>query len=281
MPDTTACPVGFVSSTTGQCVASCPSGDGLENRLVGGEPRCVYRQDTTKYFALKASPIVPLTSATDAAPTVSWLQTNRPALYSSYKEAQDDFTTKKALLVSQIATSTLVSDAFRELQAAENARGANPQGYQAARNRYYTLTQGDTWASSERERILNAEVLPEITPYLQSINFIAERQTQQTGTKTAVNAVKSKLISLKDDFQTTTATLSKQVTELRNQIELQKRRAMEQQAQTSDWFINVILIALSLVVIYILYRRITRPAPSRMGSSISKTSTYTSRGTQV
>lgn len=284
MPDTTACPVGFVSSTSGQCVPSCPSTDGLENRLVGQEPRCVYRQDTTQYFALKSSPIVPLSSPTDFAPTVAWLQTNRPALYTSYKDAQDDFATKKALLLSQIATSRQVSDAFRELQAAENARGTNPQAYQNARNRYYTLTQGDTWQATERQRVLNAEVLPEIAPYLQSINFMAERQTQQAGTKTAVNTVKSKLISLKDDFKLTTTTLSKQVTELRNQIELQKRRAIEAQVKTSDWFINLILIVLSVVVIYILYRRITRPTTFKSRSvtpSISKTSTYTSRGTQV
>jgi hypothetical protein len=276
MPDTTACPFGFVSSSPGQCVPACPSTSGLENRLVDQEPRCVYRQDTAKYFALKSSPIIPLTNPTDPTPSVASLQTSRPALYTSYKDAQDDFTTKKDLLLSQIATSKLVSDAFRELQAAENIRATNPQGYQAARNRYYTLTQGDTWQATERQRVLNAEVLPEIAPYLQSINFMAERQTQQAGTKTAVDTVKSKLISLKDDFKLTTTTLSKQVTELRNQIELQKRRAIEAQVKTSDWFINLILIVLSVVVIYILYRRITRPTPS-----ISKTSTYTSRGTQV
>jgi hypothetical protein len=276
MPDTAACPRGFVSATTGQCVPSCPNGDGLDNRLVGGEARCVYRQDETKYFALKQSPIVPLTRPTDFAPTVAWLQTNRPALYSSYKEAQDDFATKKSLLLSQISAAKLVSDAFRELQVAENARGQNPQAYQDARIRYYTLTQGDSWATTERRRLLDAEVLPTILPYQQSIGFIAERQTQQAGTKSAVDAVKSKLLTLKDDFRLTTTTLSKQVTELRNQIELQKRRAMQQQAKTSDWFINLILIALSIVVIYILVRRLMRPA-----SPISKTSTYTSRGTQV
>lgn len=285
MPDTTACPVGFVSATTGQCVPSCPSSDGLDNRIVNGEARCVYRQDETKYFALKQSPIVPLTSATDFAPTVAWLQTNRPALYTSYKEAQDDFATKKDLLLGQISTSKLVADAFRELQTAENARGTNPQAYQDARNRYYTLTQGDTWASTERQRLLNAEVLPAITPYLQSINFIAERQTQQAGTKTAVDAVKSKLISLKDDFRTTTSTLMQQVNALRNQIELQKRRSIEEQAKTSDWFVNVLIVVLSLIVIYILYRRIMAPAkPQPLKRPMTRgiqTSAYTSSGTQT
>jgi hypothetical protein len=210
---------------------------------------------------------------TDFAPTVASLQTNRPALYPAYKEAQDDFASKKAVLLNQIATSKRVADAFRELQVAENARGENPQAYQNARNRYYTLTQGDTWQATERQRLLNAEVLPEIAPYFQSISFMAERQTQQAGTKTAVDAVKAKLITLKDDFRTTTTTLMKQVTELRNQIELQRRRATQQQAKTSEWFINLILIVLSLVVIYILYRRIMRPA-----APPPRSSAYTSRG---
>jgi hypothetical protein len=290
MPDATACPVGFVSGTTGQCVPACPSSDGLDNRIVNGEPRCVYRQDETKFFALKQSPIVPLTSATDFAPTLSWLQASRPAFYTSYKDAQDDFTTKKDLLLGQISTSKLVSDAFRELQAAENARGTNPQAYQDARIRYYTLTQGDAWVASERQRLLNAEVLPAITPYLQSINFLGERQTQQAGTKTAVDAVKSRLLTLKDDFRTTTTTLMKQVTELQNQIELQKRRSIAEVAAANDWYINVLIVVLSLVVIYILYRRIMGPAkptpPKRPVSSSAtsrgiQTSAYTSSGTQT
>jgi hypothetical protein len=215
---------------------------------------------------------------------MEWVKTNRAGQYPALKEALDDFTSKRSALMATISQDRLVADAFRQLQTAENARGVNPQGYQAARNRYYTLTQGDAWDSTERQRVLTSEVLPEITPYLQSINFMAERQSQQAGTKTAVNAVKSKLISLKDDFRITTTTLAAQVTELRNQIELQKRRAVQQQAKTSEWFINLILIALSLVVIYILYRRITRPTTLTarpFDSSLSKTSAYTSRGTQV
>lgn len=276
MPDATACPVGFVSATTGQCVPSCPTSDGLDNRIVNGEPRCVYRQDTTKFFALKQSPIVPLSSPTDFAPTVAWLQTNRPALFSSYRDAQADFDTKKALLLGQISTSQQVADAFRELQTAENARGTNPQAYQSARNRYYTLTQGDAWEATERTRLLNAEVLPEITPYLQSINFIAERQTQQSGTKTAVDAVKSKLMTLKDDFRTTTTTLMKQVDELRTQIEIQKRRSVVQQIQTSDGFLNLALVILSLVVIFLLYRIISRQM-KKPSSPFPSRATYTTR----
>jgi hypothetical protein len=271
------CPSGFTPVGL-QCVVTCSSEDSLTNRLVNGEPRCTYTADDTKYFVLKQAPSFML-QAGDPEPTMEWVRTNRAGQYPALKEAEDDYTAKRSVLMTTISRDRLIADAFRQLQAAENTRAANPQGYQAARNRYYTLTQGESWAATERQRVLNAEVLPEITPYLQSINFLAERQTQQAGTKTAVDAVKSRLISLKDDFRTTTTTLMKQVTELQNQIELQKRRTIVQQAQTNDWVVNTLIVILSLVVIYILYRRIvgpSKPAPTKSVSSAS-----TSRGVQT
>ena len=268
------CPSGFTPVGL-QCVVACPQEDSLENRMVGSESRCVYSGDATKYFVLKPGPSFMLKEGSPE-PTMEWVKTNQPGHYPALKAAFDDYTSKRALLMATISQQLRIATAFRELQAAENTRGTNPQEYQNARNRYYTLTQGDTWTATERKRILDSEVLPEITPYIQSINFIGERQTQQAQTKTAVTAVKSKLMTLKDDFRTTTTTLMKQVDALRNQIELQKRRAVAEKAKTSEWFINVAIIVLSLLVIYLLYRRITgkKPAPAP-SSSISKA--YTSR----
>jgi hypothetical protein len=265
MPDATACPIGFVTGGPNLCVPTCPSDRGVENRIVNGEARCVYRQDETKFFALQTVPIITLNALTDAAPTLQWVQTYRPSVASAYTTSQADATSKTAALLAQIGRTRQVADAFAELQLAENARDASPQAYQDARIRYYTLSLGDTWVAQERQRVLNAEVLPSVVPYVQTINSITERQAQQATTKTAVDAVKSKLITLKDDFRMTTTTLMDQIGKLRNQIELEKRRATVQQAQTSDWFINLILIVLSLVVVAILVRRLwSKPsAPAR------------------
>ena len=262
MPDpATACPIGFVSGSTGQCVPACQTARGLENRLVNGEPRCVYRQDETKSFAILSSPIVTLTNPTDSAPTLDWVKTYRPSVYASYKNAQDDLAAKSATLLGQISTAKKVQDAFLELQSAENARDASPQAYQDARIRYYTLTRGETWASEERRRLLDAEVLPVLTPYLQTINGLTERQSQQASTKTAVDAVKSKLLTMKDDFQAMTTTLSKQVDALKNQIELEKRQAVVQQQQTYDWIVNIVLVILLVVVAVILVRKLMAVKP--------------------
>jgi hypothetical protein len=122
--------------------------------------------------------------------------------------------------------------------------------------------------------------MPEITPYVQSLRTVSERQAQQATTQSAVDAVKSRLISLKDDFRITTSTLTKQVSELRNQIELQKRRAYETREETSQWGLNLILVLLSLIVIYVLIRRIMRKAPSSSSSSSSAQITVNRPATQ-
>jgi hypothetical protein len=262
-----SCPVGFTPATGLTCAMLCPANKGLENRVVGSEARCVYTRDPTKFVALRTAPMVLKATPQDPAPTLQWMQTNRPAEYTAYTQAQDDARSKLAVLLATLTRDQQITDAFQDLQSAENARDQSPQAYQTARNRYYTLVRGDTWEAQERTRVLNAEVLPELTPYVQSLRVASDREAQQATTKSAVDAVKSNLITLKNDFRTTTTTLAKQVTALRNQIELQKRRALESQEETSQWGLNVLLVVLSLLVIYVLVRRIMRKSPESSSST--------------
>lgn len=262
------CPSGFTPVGV-QCVVTCPAADNLENRVVNGEHRCVYTGDQTKFFVLKMAPSVQL-AATDPEPTIDWIKTNRPNQYPAVKSALDDFTNKKAGLMTTISKDQQIATSFRALQTAENARAQAPDAYQAARTAYYTLTQGQGWLAAERSRLLNAEVLPAVSSYIQSINDVTQRKAQQDTTKSVVGTVQSKLISLKDDFKSTTATLTKQVDALKNQIEIEKRQAVVQQQQTYDWIVNLVLVVLLVVVAFLLVRKLT--------SSVTPTTAYT-RGT--
>lgn len=251
-----SCPTGFTAAVGIQCAPECPADKGLENRIVSNEARCIYSADPTQFFALKLAPMYMNKTEESPQQTLEWIQANRPSLYPAYKEAKDDFDGKLGALLQVLDRKKQIADAFTALQTAEGARDTAPQAYQNARIRYYTLVRGDDWVTTERQRILNAEVLPNVVSYVQSINTISERQAQQASTRTAVDTVKSRLLSLKDDFRQTTTTLSKQVSELRNQIEIEKRRGAVQMKETSDWFINLILVILSLVIIVMLVRRI-------------------------
>jgi len=256
-----SCPSGFTTSGVLQCAMTCPADKGVENRVVGTEARCVYTADPTQFFALKQAPAY-LNEARNSPPqTLTWIQTNRPSLYPAYKAAKDDFDGKLAILLQSIDRAKQIADAFRQLQAAEDVRDTAPQAYQDARIRYYGLVKGPEWATSERARILNADVMPTVASYAQTINDITARKAQQDKTKDVVGLVTSKLISMKNDFRTTTTTLTKQVDALKNQVELEKRRAVVQQQQTNDWLLNMLLVILSLVVIVLLARKLwSRPA---------------------
>jgi hypothetical protein len=255
-----SCPTGFTAAIGIQCAPVCPADKGLENRVVSNEARCIYSADPTQFFPLKLATMYMNETPQSPQQTLEWIQAKRPSLYPAYKAAKDDFDGKLGALLQVLD---------RKKQIAEGSRDRAPQAYQDARIRYYTLVNGDDWMATERRRVLNAEVLPAVVSYVQSINSLSERQAQQTSTKTAVDAVKEKLISLKDDFRTTTTTLSKQVTALQNQIEIEKRRAAVQTQQTSEWFINLILVIVSLVVIVMLARRV-------MARAAKGPSTYTS-----
>ena len=258
-----ACPAGFTTAQGQglQCAPICPADKGFESRVVGTETRCVYTGDPTKFISLKVAPMY-LNPAPNSPPqTLDWIRTDRPALYEGYKSSQDDFTAKLTTLLQEIDKAKQIADAFKQLQAAEDIRDTSPQAYQDARVRYYSLVKGADWATSERARILNADVMPTVASYAQTISDITARKAQQDKTKDVVGLVTSKLISMKNDFRATTTTLSKQVDVLKNQVELEKRRAVVQQQQTSDWFINILLVVLSLVVIVLLARKLwSRPA---------------------
>jgi hypothetical protein len=256
-----SCPSGFSMSGVLQCGVTCPADKGFESRVIANEARCVYSADPTHFFALKLAPSY-INEARNSPPqTLEWIRTNRPSLFPAYKAAQDDFTAKLTTILQSIDKAKQIADAFKQLQTAEDMRDTAPQAYQDARIRYYGLVKGPEWATSERARILNADVMPTVASYAQTISDITARKAQQDKTKDVVGLVTSKLISMKNDFRTTTTTLTKQVDLLKNQVELEKRRAVVQQQQQSDWFLNVLLIILSLVVIVLLARKLwSRPA---------------------
>lgn len=251
-----SCPSGFNSAGFLQCVPTCPADKGFEARVAGNEPRCVYTDDPTQFIRLKLAPMY-MNAAVDSPPqTLEWIRTNRPSLFPAYKSSQDDLTAKLTAVLQAIDKTKQIADAFKALQAAEDMRDTSPQAYQDARIRYYSLVRGPEWAASERARVLNADVMPTVASYARTISDITARKAQQDRTKDVVGLVTSKLISMKNDFRTTTNTLTKQVDVLKTQVELEKRRAVVQQKQTSDWFLNVLLVILSLVVIVLLARKL-------------------------
>jgi len=261
------CPSGFQNSPTNPalCVPECPQTQGFELQMRNGVPACVYKSRPDVFFTLGTA-----AAFTDQEivkyPTVESIQT--PAK-TQYLAATEKFKADLAIASQKINKETQLADAFKDLQLAENVRDKSPQAYQDARIRYYTLLNGDKWIEEEKQRVVASEVVPKVASYMSSYQDLANRQTQQQRTMDVVRAVKDKVISMKDDFKTTTSVFGKQIAELKSQIEIERRKGAEQKEEIQSWIhylVNTLLVVFAIAAIITLIRKLTATPP---------TSTYT------
>lgn len=237
------CPAGFQISPTGEfsCVHECPRTQGFTLQTVGGAPSCVYTDRPTTNFPLRILPGSPQT----------------PEQLAQYTAATEEYNNALQLAMNSVSRDDRLADAFKALQTAENTRDTAPQAYQEARVRYYTLLRGDEWANEEQARILKAEAKPKIDTYLATYTDLATRKNQQQHTMDTVNAVKDKVLSMKDDFKMTTDVFSKQIAELKNQIQLESKAKAVTTSSLLGWvdmLLNGLLVLALLVAVYVIGR---------------------------
>lgn len=206
------------------------------------------------YFPLKAVPTV------DDKTLQSWMNRPRSDPFDEpYKGAWEHAKNGYLLATGKVSKQTQLADAFTALQSAENIRDKSPQAYQDARMRYYTLLNGENWVEEEKQRIVQSEVAPKIAAYTSSYQDMETRRNQQQRTMDVVKAVKDKVVSMKDDFKMTTNVFSKQIGELKNQIEIEKRRSLDEKKETTSWIhlvVNVLLVVFAIAAILVIIRKL-------------------------
>ncbi len=260
----TSCLQGFQNSPndSSRCVPECPTQQGFELQVKNGVPACVYRTNTTVYFPLKSAPGL-LASLVQKVPDLqsfanyTRVSGNTPIL-TEYRTAKTAYDQDAAIAMERIGKDRQLFDAFNELQLAENARDKSPDAYQQARVRYYTLRDGSNWVDEETKRILNAEALPKVAQFLSTYQDLNSRVQQQQKTTDVVNGVKDKLISMKDDFKMTTDVFSKQIAELKNQIEIEKKVGQLKEGTMMGWMgflLNILLVVTALAALIVLIRK--------------------------
>jgi hypothetical protein len=177
--------------------------------------------------------------------------------------------TREAYIVAEASLdkSKKESAAFSSLQKAENARGS-PDGesaYEKARVAYYTLTKGDTWLSEEQDRIANTEAQPVIASLFSKYNSLKERREQQQSTIDVMNGVKDRVLGVRDDLKFSVTQFQKQIGDIKNQINKDKRAQTEVIAQTSSWidvFLNWLIAIVTIIAIFLVARRFVGLAPT-------------------
>lgn len=241
--------------------------------MSGSQPQCAYKADPSKTVNLTAIEWVPYNwmKPPPPPPTLAQLKTANPTLHAKYTAEQTRMTEQINILLANINTQKKIDDAFRLLQTAENARDSAPLAYQQARTAYYTLLQGDTWKTAEKERIAKAEIDPEIQQFRRTLADVTARKAQQQKTIDVVNGLKDRVLSLKDDFKYSTDTLQRQLGKLKDQI-IFDRRKREEQTDESKWDLldkglNYAIVAVLLLAIWKIYTTFFSESSSSESSS--------------
>ncbi len=267
----TKCWPGFQISpiNANQCVPDCPTQKGFELQVKNGVPACVYTTQPDVYFSLKNLPALTDGQLRDI-PSPEAIPRDNWRFWDTYNAVMDAYTKDSAIAISKIDKDKQLTDAFAALQTAENVRDKSPEAYQEARIRYYTLKNGESWVAEEQQRIQNGEAREKAEAYVSEYTNLARREQQQTKTMDVVNAVKDNILSMKDDFELTTGAFAKQLTDLKNQIQMERKKGAIQTASVLTWvstLLNVILVLVLIVAVVLLIRKVTKtptytPTPS-------------------
>jgi hypothetical protein len=248
------------------CVVKCPKEKGYDLRLFNNEAVCVNTDETV----MIRTPVVAALQKTENIPyqlTLADMATGvqpLPVLYQLFANAKTTFDENFAIVDGNIDKGKKLQLAFNDLQEAENVRDINPQAYQNARIRYYTLLKGDEWLNEEKERIAKAEVEPVLNDFKSRFDDLINRFNQQSNTLQIVDGVRDKLGSLRDDYYFTVGTFTDQLAELKNQIQIEKRNRTEPQMSPLSWIntvLNVLIIFGIISAILLIYRKFIRPKP--------------------
>lgn len=265
------CPQGFQVNPSAPftCIVECPADKGFAFASIQNVPSCAYKEDKSFFLNLKPVPAIQVAQGRPI-PSVEQLDAGAQ---QKFKEARDEFQRDFPPIYAKIEKDTELKNAFQQLQDAENARDQSPEAYQTARARYYTLLKGETWMQEEKQRVARGEVDPMVNKFSDAYQDLNTRISQQQKTIDLVKGVKDKVLSIRDDFQYSVSTLGKQVSEVKNQIQMERKK--QQADVTSEWtwldiFLNVFLILVSLFVVYVLYRKFTSPSVQQPQVSFSQ-----------
>jgi hypothetical protein len=257
------CPSEFARVPNGPgCIMQCPTGKGFELTTTNGFS-CTYKEDPTITFPLKVvqgygDPNVP-------EPPKSYKKLPASDIYEA---AFKDFNENLKIALAKLDKQDQAAEAFGRLQDAEEVRDEAPDAYEKARVDYYTLTKGETWIEDEKKRVANTEAVPLMNKYLSSYSDLVNRTDQQKHTIDAVNGVRDNVLSVADDMKFSVSAFEKQLNELKNKIEIDKKKRVVEAATYTSWFdliMNLLITLVTCVAIFFVGRavmkRVTPSAP--------------------
>jgi hypothetical protein len=261
------CPSEFaVSPSGGGCILQCPASKNYELKSEGQKLSCVYTADPTISVPLT---VVPNYYQNPPGPPVSYQSLANKSIYQT---EIDRFTNAMAIADGKIDKTLKLKTAVTALQDAEAVRDQAPDAYQSARITYYTMVKGDGWIEQEKARIANVEAQPVVNDYMKKYNDLQQKKQEQKSVLEVANAMKNKLLSVQGNLEYSVGAFQKQIGAIKNQINMDKKKQIEQAESTTTWIDTLLnwlialttIIAVVLLVRYYMRSRVQSPVPSTL-----------------
>jgi hypothetical protein len=265
LPSMMKCPSETTSGETPfSCVMTCP--DDYERRSINGALRCVNKVNPSATVQL-----IPQSSV-DRSPKKEGDRPPNPVFTIADLEEWDvdayvRFTAEQRRFKADLNSANLrVSHRARVDAAARRVLEAN--GVDRTANMDYATLTSDP---DELKEIYNHMITQETDKFISDYQFLNNQAMQQQQTLDLVDSVKNNIGTVKDDMEYSVGTFGKQISDIRNQINI-NRKTQAIAMDYGKWLnigLNIILVLALLFLIFTVGRRAFRSPslPSNPASS--------------
>lgn len=238
------CPIGTTyGAAPASCVMTCPSG--YELRTVDGAQRCINTSDTDVSVHLVPLPAVIRELKDDAAFEIEDLN-HASDVYLRYSAEKTRFTEELAVANLKVDRQKAVNAAARAVLAA----GGHDEDANAA---YSALTKDPNALNA----IYRFDIEKATDKFISDYQFLLNQSSQQQRTLDLITAVKDNLLTVKDDMEYSVGTFSKQISDIRNQININKT-TQQQATDYGKWMgigLNVAIVLALLFMLFVIWRK--------------------------
>jgi hypothetical protein len=156
-----------------------------------------------------------------------------------------------------------LSDLKYALDLAEKTKSTDPEGYQQARIKYYTLLEGQGWLAKEKESIARSELDPLISEYTAKYEELKSAKKSQSIFANLAGALKTQAESDEHDNNF----LKKQISKGVDQTNTLNRMSQLTGIPAGFTFLpylsiilDIVIGILAIVIVYMLYSRFFKTA---------------------
>jgi hypothetical protein len=225
--------------------------------MVDGAQRCVHRVDPSATVQLRAQPAVGRDKDDNSSFTIDSLKTNEPDSYSRYSAEQTRFNKELEYTNARVNRQVEIDEAERDVVAA-----AGTAAQETANQRYLELTNSpDVVQAMHRSKIES-----DVNEFINEYQFLNAQMHQQQQTLDLVNSVKDNLLTVKDDMEYSVGTFSKQISDIRNQINI-NRKSHQLANDYGRWLSIGLNVFIVLALIFLLFTVGRQATKSFTGSS--------------